>query len=127
MVHQEIRESVQFPGTSININPLSGAGFGGASTAIIIGPFNSKADAESDAATGKYPANVTGSGNETSIPNAVPGLQSIGAFFAALGNAKLWERIATGIIGIILIATGVSHLAGNSTAGQIARKIPLVV
>ena len=61
------------------------------------------------------------------VPVPLTGLNAIGAFFSDLGNAKVWERIAEGILAILLIATAVSHLAGNSKAGQIARKVPLVM
>lgn len=116
-------KSVQFPGTSVNINPFSGAGLGGSSSAIIIGPFTSKAEAESDAATGNYPANVTGSGNESSITQTIPGLAQIGDFFSRLAQANTWLRVAETILGIGLILVGLAHLGGNTHIGRAATKI----
>jgi hypothetical protein len=117
-------KSVQFPGTSVNINPFSGAGFGGSSTAIIIGPFTTKAEAESDAATGNYPANVSGSGNESSVTGAIPGLAQIGDFFARLTEGNTWIRIGEALLGIVLIAVGMARIThAVPVATSIARTV----
>lgn len=42
--------------------------------------------------------------------SAVPGLSQIGTFFASLGQASTWERLAEVVVGVILIAAGASHL-----------------
>ncbi len=117
-------KSVQFPGTSVNVNPFSGAGFGGSSTAVIIGPFTTKAGAESDAATGNYPTNVSGSGNENSLTGAIPGLAQIGDFFARLSDASTWLRVGEALLGIVLIAVGVARLThAVPVATSIARTV----
>lgn len=117
-------KSVQFPGTSVNINPTSPAGFGGSSTAIIIGPFKSKAQAQSEASAGKYSPGVSGSGNESSAAQ-VPGIQQIGDFFSKLGNSNTWIRVGKVVIGAALIIVGISHMTGmDNAAGKVARKVP---
>lgn len=118
-------KSVQFPGTSVNINPISGAGFGGASTAIIIGPFTSKAQAESEAASGDYSPGVGASGNEASVAQAIPGLQQVGTFFSDLTQRNTWIRVFKIVAGFVLVIIGVAHLvgAGNVVAAA-AKTVP---
>jgi len=58
---------------------------------------------------------------------AVPGIGDIGGFFRDLTKESTWLRIAEGILGILLVATAISKIAGNSSAGHAVRKLPLVV
>jgi hypothetical protein len=38
-----------------------------------------------------------------------------------------WLRIGEGILGVLLIATAVAHLAEGTPAGQLAKKLPLIM
>lgn len=72
------------------------------------------------------PGNIV-AGSGQAAASYVPGIQQVGQFFNDLTNPHMWLRIAEGVLAVLLIATAVSKLAGNTGAGKAARKIPLVV
>lgn len=112
-------KSVQFPGTSININPSSPAGIGGTSTALIIGPFASKQQAISGAATGNYPSGVSASGNEAGL-GTVFGLSGVSGKNILIRGAKI-------VIGSVLIFLAVARITGaGGFAAKAVKHTPLL-
>lgn len=64
----------------------------------------------------------TGVANASFLPSWAAGLASI---LSDLGNAKLWLRIAEGLLGIVLIAVGTAHMTKVVPAATaIASKVP---
>jgi hypothetical protein len=110
--------SVQFPGTSVNVNPGSGAGFGGSSTAVIIGPFASQSQAVSEASSGNYGSGVGSSGNETSAAQSIPGISAITKW---LGQSSIWLRGAEIVAGLLILYVGLKAVTApqGTTVHQI--------
>jgi hypothetical protein len=44
------------------------------------------------------------------VTNAVPGLSQIGTFFASLGQANTWIRVAEVLLGLALLGVGIAHI-----------------
>ena len=91
------------------------------------GPFATRADAVKyrDAIGSANPlppggtpiVGSSGRGLTQTIANANPltGLQAIGKFFAALGQASTWIRVAEGLLGLGLIAVGLAKITNTDT------------
>ena len=58
----------------------------------------------------KTQASNEGSQVLTGSATGLSGLNAIGSFFSALTEGATWIRVAEGLLGIILIAVGVSHM-----------------
>ena len=92
------------------------------------GPFAARADAVKyrDAIGSANPlppggtpiVGSSGRGLTQTIANANPltGLQAIGKFFAALGQASVWIRLAEGLLGLGLIAVGLAKITNTDVA-----------
>jgi len=52
--------------------------------------------------------------------NTIPGVAQIGDFFSALGQANTWIRVGEAVLGLILLAVGISKL---TNAVPIATKV----
>lgn len=76
-------------------------------------------------ATGAATSDVqTGIDTTSLLPSWADGLASL---LSDLESPKTWLRIAEGLLGILLIATAVSHMTGaGSAVGKAARALPLV-
>lgn len=92
------------------------------------GPYATRADAE--AAIKTLPKNLqqtpTGAQQaiQQTVSNAVPGLQQIGTFFASLGQANTWIRVAETLLGLILIAAGLARIThAVPAATRVARAV----
>lgn len=69
-------------------------------------------------------ATATGIETASIIPSWADGLAGL---LSDLESPQTWLRIAEGILGILLIATAVSHMTGAGNAvGKAARALPLV-
>lgn len=56
------------------------------------------------------------------------GLEAVGRFFASLGEANTWIRIAKVLIGGVLLVVGLVHITGADNAvASAARKVPLPI
>lgn len=56
------------------------------------------------------------------------GINAIGGFFTALGQAATWIRVAKVIIGGTLLIVGLVHITGAAgAAADAARKVPLPI
>jgi len=94
------------------------------------GPFATEAEAKTAQNPQQQSANpvydaVNAAQNATgalSIP------ASIGNFFAALGNANTWIRVAKVIVGGVLLIVGLVHITGaDNKVASIARKVPVPI
>ena len=89
------------------------------------GPYATQAAAQQ--AANQQTANATST--EFSLPGpSLPGLPQIGDFFASLGKANTWIRVAKVLIGGVLLVVGLVHITGADNAvASAARKVPLPV
>jgi hypothetical protein len=63
---------------------------------------------------------------EAGVP--ATGINAIGDFFNALGQANLWNRAAKVVIGSALLIIGIAHITGSDhIIMQTARKVPLPI
>jgi hypothetical protein len=84
-------------------------------------------------ATGTELSNVINTGipaGAAAIPKvpALSGIDAIGAFFNALGDANTWIRVSKVVVGGLLLVIGLVHITGADNAvASLARKVPLPV
>lgn len=85
------------------------------------GPFTSAADVNAYLKVGAQDASTPVPGVKIKpeggikFTNPLSGLQAIGKFFAALGQASTWIRVAEGLLGIGLIAVGLAKITNTDT------------
>jgi hypothetical protein len=61
--------------------------------------------------------------NPTNLPNPLSGLEAIGHFFAMLTERQTLQRIAEGMLGLVLIVVAVAKLAEGTKTGQMAKSV----
>lgn len=97
------------------------------------GPFATQAEAHTAANPQQQSANpVNDAVNAAQNSSGLSIPASIGNFFAALGEANTWIRVAKVIVGGVLLIVGLVHItgadSGTKVVGQvasIARKVPV--
>jgi hypothetical protein len=104
-------------------------------SATIAGPYASQADATAAAKAGDKGTNAPAPQLTPQIPNIAggaggsvvsdsTGLAAIGAFFAKLGQASIWLRVAEVALGLVLVAVGMARVVPSFTpAMAIAKKV----
>jgi len=108
-------------------------GYGGQDLVKWQGPFATEAQAQTAQNPQQQSVNpvnnaVNAAENSSTVGNALSIPASIGNFFAALGEANTWIRVAKVIIGGTLVIVGLVHISGvDNAVANAARKIPLPI
>jgi len=108
-------------------------GYGGQDLVKWQGPFATEAQALAAQNPQQQSANpvnnaVNAAENSSTVGNALSIPASIGNFFAALGEANTWIRVAKVIIGGALVLIGLAHMSGADNAvATAARRVPLPI
>ncbi len=99
-------------------------------TNAVAGPYATKAEAQAWQTSANTAGNSPGSvvGGVTNAAVNATGINAIGGFFSALGEANTWIRVAKVVVGGALLIIGLVHITGADNAvASIARKVPVPI
>lgn len=119
---------IEFANTAAEASAAAKQSLGSNASSIgnVTGPYgtSAQADAAQSAAVSKL-GKATQAGT---IPNPLSGIDAIGAFFNALGEANTWIRVSKVVVGGLLLIIGLVHITGaGGAAANVARKVPLPI
>jgi hypothetical protein len=92
------------------------------------GPYPTEAAAKIHAGITGPPSTTNAStGNQVATAaGSITGTASVTSFLTSLSRPQTWQRVAEGVIGILLILVGVAKLAESSPVASAIKKVPFI-
>jgi hypothetical protein len=89
------------------------------------GPYKTEAEAEAHKGV-KGPEGHPGESISTQADNTVASAVGVNNFLGDLTSRNTFQRLAEGVIGVLLIVIGVAKLTENTAVGTALKKVPFV-